>query len=337
MAAKTSHAQQRKQPQKRLHTAVMLLAVCNVAVLAAIGVLLIVSSFYEPPQQPTESLVVMTPVPTQPQTTQMPVPQGFFEHEGVFADELTAALPQSQPPAMMQEKYKALYAQNPDFIGWITIDGTSIDFPVYQAQDNEKYMRANPYLEYDRRGSIFMDYRCQTGVSRAQFSACTILYGHHLIADDSLFAEVENYLSVAYYKTHPVVRFNTLYGDYEWFVSDVFLTNVDEKDDNGSAFYYLYTKFTDDAAFAAFTDDIHERSFIRNPAVQIQPEDKLLLLSTCTYRLGEQTDARCVLVCRLRRQNEAAVPDVSAAVQNDNPRLPQIWYDLHENGENPWK
>ncbi len=338
MTEKTPQEQKHISKRTKSPTAVLLLAFANILALASIGILLIASSAAEEEPVPNTPAPVPVVQTTQPPQEEETLPQGFFDHNAVFSDELTAALPQTaNPPVMMQEKYKALYAQNADFVGWLTIEGTSIDFPVYQStESNEKYIRANPYLEYDRRGSIFMDYRCQFGVSKAQFSASTILYGHHLIADESLFAEVENYLDIAYYKEHPTVQFNTLYGDYTWLVYGVFLATVDEKDDNGEVFYYLNTEFTDDTAFTDFVQDIRERSWIQNPAVDVQPGDKLLLLSTCTYRMTEQTDARCVLVSRLCRTNESAIPDVSLAYQNENPRLPQIWYDLYEDGENPW-
>ena len=33
------------------------------------------------------------------------------------------------------EKYAAVYEQNNDFVGWISIEGTNIDYPVMQTID----------------------------------------------------------------------------------------------------------------------------------------------------------------------------------------------------------
>ena len=37
------------------------------------------------------------------------------------------------------EKYKAIYEQNSDFVGWISIGGTNIDYPVMQTIDEPNY------------------------------------------------------------------------------------------------------------------------------------------------------------------------------------------------------
>ena len=60
-------------------------------------------------------------------------------------DRLSAALEQpesadGQNPE--QSPYEALKAQNPDFFGWISIEGTNIDYPVmFTPDDPEHYLR----------------------------------------------------------------------------------------------------------------------------------------------------------------------------------------------------
>ena len=43
------------------------------------------------------------------------------------------------PALMAFEKYAAVYEQNRDFVGWISIDGTNINYPVMQTIDNPDY------------------------------------------------------------------------------------------------------------------------------------------------------------------------------------------------------
>ena len=44
------------------------------------------------------------------------------------------------PPALTAyEKYAAVYEQNPDFVGWISIDGTNINYPVMQTPGNPDF------------------------------------------------------------------------------------------------------------------------------------------------------------------------------------------------------
>ena len=43
------------------------------------------------------------------------------------------------PALMAFEKYGAVYEQNRDFVGWISIDGTNINYPVMQTIDNPNF------------------------------------------------------------------------------------------------------------------------------------------------------------------------------------------------------
>ena len=59
--------------------------------------------------------------------TEIDEPQKDAEAEeaDLSAEELAAA-----EAALAREKYAALFAQNNDFIGWIKIDGTNVNYPV---------------------------------------------------------------------------------------------------------------------------------------------------------------------------------------------------------------
>ena len=54
-------------------------------------------------------------------------------------------------------KYAELYTQNSDFIGWLRIDGTGIDYPVMQSKDDpDFYLKHNFSKEYSRFGIPYM-------------------------------------------------------------------------------------------------------------------------------------------------------------------------------------
>lgn len=240
-------------------------------------------------------------------------------------------------PSGIQERFKPLYSENSDTAGWIKIPGTSIDFPVMKAPDNDKYLRANFYLKYDRRGSIFMDFRNTFGSGRNSLSKVTILYGHHLTLDECIFADVEKYLDVNYYKAHPVVEMDTIYDDYKWKVFACFLTNADFEDDDGRRFYYWYPEVRDDQVMS-YCSECLTRSWFVNPAVDITETDKFLCLSTCSYLLnanGNHYEIRCVLMARLVRPGESEEVNTDGAYKNENRRMPQIYYNQNGIG-NPY-
>ena len=85
-----------------------------------------------------------------------------------------------------QVDFAALRKQNPDICAWITIDNTSIDFPVVQGSNNLEYLNKNAYGEAAVYGAIFLDTRNSSDFSD-RFS---LLYGHHM-SDGNMFGDVD--------------------------------------------------------------------------------------------------------------------------------------------------
>lgn len=235
-------------------------------------------------------------------------------------------------PDGIQEKYKELYAQNQDFVGWLTVPGTSIDTPVYKTSNNTYYLKHDNYDSYTKYGVPFMDMYC--GVQH--LSRNTTIYGHNF--DNGLiFDELHNYQNLEFFKENPVIEFNTLYKDYKWKVIAAFHTNGTSDGDNGYLFYYIAASMGNNN-FMEFYDELQQRSYIHT-GVDVQPTDKILTLSTCTYffdKNGATQNARFAVVARLVRDGESEDVDVSLATENKNVRYPQLYYDVN-GGTNPYR
>lgn len=235
-------------------------------------------------------------------------------------------------PENIQEKYKLPYAQNQDLTGWLTVPGTSIDMPVYQCENNSYYLKHDNYDTYTKYGTLFMDMTNDP----LNLTRNTTIYGHNF--DNKLiFDELHNYQDLEFFKKVPVIEFNTIYKDYKWKVIAAFHTNGDAAGDNNYLFYYIASSFGDNS-FMKFYDELQQRSYIHT-GVDVQPTDKILTLSTCTYffdRNGALENARFVVVARLVRDGESEEVDVSKATENTNVRYPQLYFDVF-GGTNPWK
>ena len=235
-------------------------------------------------------------------------------------------------PDGIQEKYKALYAQNTDFVGWLTVPGTSIDTPVYKTDNNSYYLKHDNYDTYTKYGIPFLD----KDDSINPLSRNTVIYGHNF--DNKLiFDELHNYQDLDFYKENPVIEFNTLYKDYKWKVIAAFHSNGNGDGDNGYLFYYVATGMGNNN-FMEFYDEIQQRSYIHT-GVDVQPTDKILTLSTCTYffdRNGSLENARFAVIARLVRDGESEEVDTSLASENDTVRYPQLYYDVF-GGVNPYR
>jgi hypothetical protein len=81
---------------------------------------------------------------------------------------------------------------NPDYIGWITIEGV-IDYPIVLGKDNEHYLNITFSGRRNSAGTIFMDCRNKPGF---EDTVC-ILYGHNM-RDGSMFAPLKKYLNPAF-------------------------------------------------------------------------------------------------------------------------------------------
>ena len=235
-------------------------------------------------------------------------------------------------PAGIQDKYKLLYAQNQDFVGWLNIPNTSIDMPVYKCSNNEYYLKHDSYDTYTKYGTLFMD----KDNNPVNLTRNTTIYGHNF-DNKSIFDELHNYQDPEFFKQSPVIEFNTLYKDYKWKVIAAFHTNGSSEGDNGYLFYYIASEFGNNS-FMQFYNELQQRSYIHT-GVDVQPTDKVLTLSTCTYffdRNGSLENARFVVIARLVRDGESADVDTSLVTTNNNVRYPQLDYDVF-GGTNPWR
>ena len=82
-------------------------------------------------------------------------------------------------------------------IGWITIDNTSINYPVMQGKDNIEYLSKNQYGEENTSGSIFLEWSNDPQL-QDDFS---VIYGQHSLAD-LMFGSLDKYLDRNYFDTH---------------------------------------------------------------------------------------------------------------------------------------
>lgn len=98
-----------------------------------------------------------------------------------------------------QETYSLdeLKKLNPDTRGWLTIEGTHIDYPVVQGEDDMKYVNTNVFGEFALTGSIFLS--C---LNSPDFSdPYNLIYGHHM-DNGGMFGDVMEFLDSEYFEKH---------------------------------------------------------------------------------------------------------------------------------------
>ena len=186
------------------------------------------------------------------------------------------------------DEYKNVYIKNKSVIGWITIDGTNIDYPVMQTVNNEYYLNHNFDGKEDNNGSIFMDCNCN-----AMFrSTNLIIYGHHM-KSGKMFGNLKKYESEDYCKEHNLIKFDTIYEKGLYEVMYVFRDTIKDAGNVG----FKYYQFIDAASEEEFDSNMNAMAemSLYDTGVTAKYGDQLLTLSTCN---GSTSTARFVVVAK---------------------------------------
>lgn len=167
----------------------------------------------------------------------------------------------------IRPQFNDLLTVNKNIVGWISADGTKLNNPILQAENNDFYLNHNFKDRESRAGSVFMDYRNNV----QNINQNTILYGHAM-KNNTMLGSLKNYVNQQYANEHPIIYLDTLYEGYNVEVFAAYETTID--------FYYIETEFKRNDTYLKFLDDIQARSSIEMN-VEIGPKDKILTLSTC--------------------------------------------------------
>ena len=188
----------------------------------------------------------------------------------------------SQPVVSMD--FSGLQEINPEIVGWIKGEGTGIDYPVMQADNNSYYLTHLYNGEYNNNGSIFMDYRNSGDFSDKN----TVLYGHHM-RNGNMFGDLEQYKDQEFFNAHPVMMLYTPGGDY---LIELISGTVED-----GTYEFVRFDLENNDSFLNYMEGLRSRStFISD--VEVQIDDQIIALCTCTY---EWNNARYMVIGKLVR------------------------------------
>lgn len=225
-----------------------------------------------------------------------------------------------------QPQIKEAREKNEDIVGWLKIDDLEIDGAVVQAENNKRYERQNEWKQYSWTGSYFADYECNL-TGREQLSKNTVIYGHNVHFDDNKdgerFSQLFHFTDIDFAKEHPYLYFSTYdpaasqdgktlsENDMVWQIFSVFYTTTDFN-------YIQITKdfqnpdsgeITDAQLMNIITEAQKRSEYVYD--VPVTAKDKILTLSTCSYRYGKRDDVRFVVMAKLLAPGEAPQREVS--------------------------
>lgn len=179
----------------------------------------------------------------------------------------------------LEINYDELKAINNDFVGWIKINDTPVNYPVVHGKNNEYYLHHTFYGKSNFSGAIFMNAE-NTDIDLDQN---VIIYGHNM-KNKTMFQPLINFKEKQFFEKNKyiILTVNNKEYKYEIFASYLIDANVDE----------LKISFSSNEDFLNYIKKIKEKS-LYNRNLNIKNDDKIITLSTCSY----ETKSTRIAVC----------------------------------------
>ncbi len=230
-------------------------------------------------------------------------------------------------------KARAVSSVNPDYIAWMKIDGTQVDYPILldpgeiQANDGFHgtenageiyyYLYRNIYKAYEFAGSIFMDYRNVLNAFGDEQSENLILHGHDML-NESMFGSFRRYRNeTGYYEKCQFMEIESKYGKQDYVIF-AYLPTKGVYEEGGFNYWDMCELDTKEQ-FDAYVKTCKDGAYL-DTGIDVQYGDKLVTMSTC---FNDQADMRFIVVARSLREGET-ISD-STSIEHT-----QEWHDAQK-------
>lgn len=216
--------------------------------------------------------------------------------------------------------------QNPDTVGWLYIPDTTVNQVILQnppeMENNQFYLDVGFDRMPDKNGTFCADFRnvFEPG-GREGLSRITTIYGHSWSdnPDGKLFEQLKKFRDSEFARTHPYIYFSTQEENMAWEIFAVFDTTVNLP--------YIIPDLDDNEMYDLLdaVDKLSEYSY----CTAVSPDDKLLVLSTCTFsvrghdKLPEYNDYRFAVMAKLVAPESQKLDETIFHV-NETPAPPDL-------------
>ena len=209
---------------------------------------------------------------------EMPVPLSIQNVDAT--DEVTEE--ETEPPEETAPEVNEFIVEmqnevNGDIVGWLTVPGTHIDYPLVISDDNDFYLLRNINKEPAKAGSLFLDFRCGGGFTGFN----TVIYGHNM-KNRSMFGDLRMFAETDFFNTNSS---GTLIAADRSYTLEIFAYMVVREDDT-----IIYDPYANREEFFEYIKQNARQH--REPS----STENIATLSTCAY---EFDGARIVVLAAM--------------------------------------
>lgn len=243
---------------------------------------------------PVPAIVTFTPAPAVQVTEQPENNEEVKVTEGPTATPAPTNTPTNTPTPTpfaitLTPEGAALLAQNPDYVGWVSIKDTEVDYPVVMERQDDKDYYMSHWFDgsKNKNGTLFIQPSCETGVGYAfndyylgsKPTTNIIIFGHNQYSQQ-MFGSLRKYRNQDYYEEHKYIEFDTVYEHRVYEVISVFRSHVFNQDEEAFRYYYFYNADTEEQ-FDYWLRNITKKNEIKTTATA-KYGDEFITLSTCS-------------------------------------------------------
>jgi len=202
--------------------------------------------------------------------------------ENSFSEAESLEEEKTQPIQVQTMDFDSLHELSSNIVGWVLGEGTNVDYPVVQGEDNDTYLYCMYNGGYNASGSIFLDCRNENPSSDRNL----VIYGHY-INDGSMFQSLTLYKHADFFEQHPTMKYYAPEGDY---IVELICGSVEDANQD-----FLRFTFESDEDLQSYVEGFRSHSTFQSD-VTLKPGDRIISMCTCSY---EKANARYLVIGRL--------------------------------------
>ena len=196
--------------------------------------------------------------------------------------------------AKILPQYRELYGINHEMVGWLTISGTKIDYPVMQTEDEEYYLTHDFFHTDNVNGLLILDHNCDPYTP----SYNLVVSGHNR-KNDTIFSNLtEYYQDKRHRDAHPFIQFDSIMEERTYMVFAAFFA-VDYNVYGEGFQYNANIEYSIDAT--QWINEINDNKLYET-GIDARFGDEFLTLTTCNST--RKKNGRFVVVARRVREGE---------------------------------